>query len=97
MESRTERREVLMALDDLKGSLGIIFTVFVSHLWERLRAVEARLDDLPPADCTWEEMQRHLLTSRLARNGGNKMRTARELGVDIKTIYAWLNREKAKE
>jgi transcriptional regulator with GAF, ATPase, and Fis domain len=44
-----------------------------------------------------EEWQRRYIAEALARHDGNRTRTARELGVDPRTIFRFLEREQARE
>jgi transcriptional regulator with GAF, ATPase, and Fis domain len=47
---------------------------------------------LPLADAK-EEFQRRYITQILERNGGNRTKAARELGVDPRTIFRFLEKE----
>ena len=42
---------------------------------------------------SWEEFQRKYVLEVLERNNGNRTQTARDLGVDPRTIFRYLERE----
>ena len=45
---------------------------------------------------TLEEMERRYVRHVLTAQQGNKMRTARTLGIDRRSLYRWLEREAAR-
>lgn len=40
-----------------------------------------------------EEVRRLVLLECLERHGGNRTHAARELDVDVKTVYLWMKKE----
>ena len=57
-------------------------------------------DELPPVlplAQAKEEFQRDYVLQVLERNGGNRTKTAKDLGVDPRTIFRYLEKEEAEE
>ena len=46
---------------------------------------------------TLSEMERRYVRYVLGAQNGNKMRTARTLGIDRRSLYRWLERDAARE
>jgi Nif-specific regulatory protein len=55
-------------------------------------AVESQPSDRPP---TLREIELKEIVERLKRNGGNKVKTAEELGISLKTLYNKLHQVQA--
>lgn len=60
---------------------------------EDLDLVEGMLEPLMPLERAKEEFQRRYVLEALERNNGNRTQTARDLGVDPRTIFRYLERE----
>jgi transcriptional regulator with GAF, ATPase, and Fis domain len=74
------------------GELGVEF--LPSHIVAE--AARAAPDPRAPAR-TLDEVEREHILRALARNGGDKRRTARELGIAVKTLYNKLARWREKD
>lgn len=60
---------------------------------EDLDLTEAQLQPILPLDKAKEEFQRKYILEVLERNNGNRTKTARDLGVDPRTIFRYLEKE----
>jgi transcriptional regulator with PAS, ATPase and Fis domain len=60
---------------------------------EDLDLGEGTLEPLVPLERAKEEFQRRYVLEALERNNGNRTQTARDLGVDPRTIFRYLERE----
>lgn len=60
---------------------------------EDLELSDADLEPIVPLNQAKEDFQRHYINEVLARNNGNRTKTAHDLGVDPRTIFRHLERE----
>jgi transcriptional regulator with GAF, ATPase, and Fis domain len=60
---------------------------------EDLDLGEDKVEPIMPLERAKEEFQRHYVLQALERNAGNRTQTARDLGVDPRTIFRYLERE----
>lgn len=63
---------------------------------EDLELSDADLEPVVPLAQAKEEFQRRYINEVLSRNGGNRTKTAQDLGVDPRTIFRHLEREEAE-
>jgi transcriptional regulator with GAF, ATPase, and Fis domain len=64
---------------------------------EDLELSEADLKPVVPLAQAKEDFQRRYINEVLARNNGNRTKTAQDLGVDPRTIFRHLEREENAE
>ncbi len=60
---------------------------------EDMDLTEAQLQPIMPLDKAKEDFQRRYILEVLERNNGNRTKTARDLGVDPRTIFRYLEKE----
>jgi transcriptional regulator with GAF, ATPase, and Fis domain len=60
---------------------------------EDMDLTEAQLQPILPLDKAKEDFQRRYILEVLERNNGNRTKTARDLGVDPRTIFRYLEKE----
>ena len=46
-----------------------------------------------PHGITLEDARKRIVTQCLDRHDGNRTRTARELGINVKTLYNWMQKK----
>jgi DNA-binding NtrC family response regulator len=86
LENLVERALILARHDEVSAT----------DLIQLLRPVDARAEASPgeDSDMTLAEMERRQIIRALRKHGGNKVRTASKLGINVKTLY---NKIKAYE
>ncbi len=93
--SREVRAEVLRAVDEAEGTFALLWTVWIGPLWDRLIGLEKTLrSHEKPVRLPLQvhRAQDALLREALRRSGGIKKRAAQLMGVNLKTIYNWIQR-----
>jgi DNA-binding NtrC family response regulator len=69
----------------------------VEHLPERFQDVQTQIWSSGSAPATLNEIELRAIHHALERNGGNKSKTAEELGISLKTLYNKLNSDQHLE
>jgi DNA-binding NtrC family response regulator len=69
----------------------------VEHLPERFQEVQTQVWSSGSAPATLNEIELRAIHHALERNGGNKSKTAEELGISLKTLYNKLNSDQHLE
>jgi transcriptional regulator with GAF, ATPase, and Fis domain len=73
--------------------------VMADHATLKPEDLDLKPGDMPPVlplQDAKDQFERRYVNDALARNGGNRTQTARELGVDPRTIFRHLERERAE-
>lgn len=93
---RRDVKKLTELIEDVDGSLEIIWAVWIGPLYERMRRLEDHLEgatDLKLESVyTLEDAKKRHVTIVMERHSGNKMRVAKDLGVNVKTLYNMLTR-----
>jgi len=81
-------RTLILAPSDLIGSKDLpeFLSASVPSTTPTTGGVDALFDD-DGADITLAEMEKRCIVRALARHKGNKVRTAKKLGINVKTLY----------
>ena len=93
---RREVKKLTELIEDVDGSLEILWAVWIGPLYERMRRLEQFLEggqrlDLDTVYTIEDAKKRHVMIA-MERHGGNKMRVSKDLGVNVKTLYNMLIR-----
>lgn len=104
MNEKEEIKQLRRDLDDLESQWQIIWRFYIQPLWAKLYEVlnveptdpkAHRLypgETIPGPGHSLDEVKRHYVLTELRRLRGNKMKTARSLGVNVKTLYNMLRK-----